>query len=1203
MTSPSAQAAAEIFATRFCDRRSRNYLSIKPIAEPREILADAVYQFDVEHERFGACSARMYMGLSNKLAERLWIQETQSLRRLTARGHPALPRVCESDFWEDRSGGVGAIVSDAPGSTISAADVEIFRAEPTAVIRYLRLAADALRTLHANGLIHRDIWREAFDIWDPRDGRNLQLRLTRFEMSAFAASLADPSWRMDEEERAMLREYRDRGGVERRACRAPEVLSGEEGEGASGGIALASDIYSLGVCAFQWLVGDIPEVDRSTAIEPGTQYAQYVDARLGEATALPSGLRGLLRRMVSARPANRPTASDVVGELAAIEDVTTVRTEADQPYILAIAPDFLARYTQIDDWKPFPPDDLSLLPHFRALIQNDLADGVLIHYPKGASGFVQGGDADQQAKCVWVLLGKRAVYFCHPYIAQEGARAAELDSVLHLDYAVDRNRDLKDIGLAALRRRIPRVKVVHFVRGPEVIPETAKRLKCPSWKPLLREVLTTEKVWDGESEFRKGIEWWLRVNRAGIDIQAYAFKRVPIPTTRTAAGNDLVRLAVDLPRDQAWIEGDPMRDLLARMHPGRPSFGDFFGMLRDRDHEGTVSWADDYKGHPDREGFRNSGSVRPRGLQEVELELKPGVILPEIGWLRPGDLRGDESLLRNQTAAAAALFERPELMRALHEPEGRPGPISPWQDVAPGLRGNAREIVKEMLSYQPFYGLQGPPGTGKSTVVANGVSSFLERRPSARVLVSAQSHYALDEIAGRIVKLAKIDGASDLVRRLGRSERLNFDWSDLVALRVASPKVKVAPVMEEYFDSKQANARLEVIKQRPVTHAADRRTLLSIAADWKSVAERCSWDIQERIWKSANLVFATTGMCTDDYLGEEGFDWVIVEEAAKAWCAELIMPLVRGERWTLIGDHKQLAPFGEIEIAEIYAASRASLLTDVNSLSSDSEAFKATLELFGSLFKRAAKRSLPELAADEEWGEELPHRLYGRWALNHLNTQFRMDDRILQIVKAVFYDDELYRDPKKGLVSDATLCSDKPLHGFDGPDYIRDRAVVWLDTSELESCRYEREHWWNEGEALVIRNFLAELSPNPFQRADAPTLAILSPYNRQNDVLRQKLPTEAAELVHTTDSFQGREADVVIVSLVRTNGESVEQPLRRIGHLKSPARTNVLLSRAKKLLVIVGDIVHFETTTGTCWEKICGLIRAGRNVITLRSRQ
>jgi len=71
---------------------------------------------------------------------------------------------------------------------------------------------------------------------------------------------------------------------------------------------------------------------------------------------------------------------------------------------------------------------------------------------------------------------------------------------------------------------------------------------------------------------------------------------------------------------------------------------------------------------------------------------------------------------------------------------------------------------------------------------------------------------------------------------------------------------------------------------------------------------------------------------------------------------------------------------------------------------------------------------------------------------------------------------------------------------------------------------------------------------------------------------------------------------------VRTNGESVEQPLRRIGHLKSPARTNVLLSRAKKLLVIVGDIVHFETTTGTCWEKICGLIRAGRNVITLRNR-
>jgi hypothetical protein len=53
--------------------------------------------------------------------------------------------------------------------------------------------------------------------------------------------------------------------------------------------------------------------------------------------------------------------------------------------------------------------------------------------------------------------------------------------------------------------------------------------------------------------------------------------------------------------------------------------------------------------------------------------------------------------------------------------------------------------------------------------------------------------------------------------------------------------------------------------------------------------------------------------------------------------------------------------------------------------------------------------------------------------------------------------------------------------------------------------------------------------------------------------------------VSTVDNFQGEEARVVIVSLVRSNPES------RIGFLRSKQRVNVLLSRAREGLVLIGN--------------------------------
>jgi len=54
-------------------------------------------------------------------------------------------------------------------------------------------------------------------------------------------------------------------------------------------------------------------------------------------------------------------------------------------------------------------------------------------------------------------------------------------------------------------------------------------------------------------------------------------------------------------------------------------------------------------------------------------------------------------------------------------------------------------------------------------------------------------------------------------------------------------------------------------------------------------------------------------------------------------------------------------------------------------------------------------------------------------------------------------------------------------------------------------------------------------------------------------------------VVNTVDGFQGQERDVIYISLVRSN------PKSEIGFLSDYRRMNVAMTRARKLLVVIGD--------------------------------
>ena len=84
----------------------------------------------------------------------------------------------------------------------------------------------------------------------------------------------------------------------------------------------------------------------------------------------------------------------------------------------------------------------------------------------------------------------------------------------------------------------------------------------------------------------------------------------------------------------------------------------------------------------------------------------------------------------------------------------------------------------------------------------------------------------------------------------------------------------------------------------------------------------------------------------------------------------------------------------------------------------------------------------------------------------------------------------------------------------------------------------------------------------------------LQPLNRfgrwgvfQQPVRGFRSPSSNGQWCHTVDSFQGSEADIVVVSLVRNNHHSTVQSA--LGFLSDARRMNVLLSRAKWQLVLI----------------------------------
>eukprot|EP00798_Chlamydomonas_sp_ICE-L_P006128 gene6128-2734_t len=113
--------------------------------------------------------------------------------------------------------------------------------------------------------------------------------------------------------------------------------------------------------------------------------------------------------------------------------------------------------------------------------------------------------------------------------------------------------------------------------------------------------------------------------------------------------------------------------------------------------------------------------------------------------------------------------------------------------------------------------------------------------------------------------------------------------------------------------------------------------------------------------------------------------------------------------------------------------------------------------------------------------------------------------------------------------------------------------------------------WFNPQEALLIGEYVKELKGMRSNKPTSLDIGIISPYRKQVQRIRQVINDRELK-VGSVEEFQGQERKAILISTVRSVDENVQHDVKhRLGFLNNPKRFNVAITRAKALLIVVGN--------------------------------
>jgi helicase MOV-10 len=276
------------------------------------------------------------------------------------------------------------------------------------------------------------------------------------------------------------------------------------------------------------------------------------------------------------------------------------------------------------------------------------------------------------------------------------------------------------------------------------------------------------------------------------------------------------------------------------------------------------------------------------------------------------------------------------------------------------------------------------------------------------------------------------------------------------------------------------------------------------------------------------------------------FETIFVDEGGQALEPEAVAPVapLLGADGLLVlaGDPKQLGPVVHSAVAN-----------------------EAGLGM--SLLERMISR--PIYARDNT--RHAAHGGFDPACIQKLVDNYRSHPQILELPNSLFYEGDLVPRADPGVSRNLEDWEHLPtqgvpliFHGIEGKDEREGNSPSWFNADEA---------------ALVVHyvKLLLETRRNPIRPEE---IGVITPYTKQKQKLRRALlgTDELRALnmqdvkVGSTEEFQGQERRVIIISTVRSSDQYIEHDHRfKLGFLVNPKRFNVAITRAKALLIIIGN--------------------------------
>jgi superfamily I DNA and/or RNA helicase len=434
------------------------------------------------------------------------------------------------------------------------------------------------------------------------------------------------------------------------------------------------------------------------------------------------------------------------------------------------------------------------------------------------------------------------------------------------------------------------------------------------------------------------------------------------------------------------------------------------------------------------------------------------------------------------------------------------------------LNDSQLAAVRNVVSAQDVAIIHGPPGTGKTTTLVQTILETIRRE--RRVLVCAPSNTAVDllteKLAERgvnVIRLGNPSRVSDLLLKhtLDAGVMAHASYAKMHAMRQTA---------EQHRDTASENVRNFGFEERQ-----HRQWLREEARTLRQAADDLERFMTEDVLESVQVITCTLVGASHRHIRHLSFETVFIDEAAQALEPGCWIPIAKGQRLVLAGDHHQLPPTVKSE--------------------------KAAREgLRETLFEKCIQRQ-PDTA-------------------RMLTMQYRMHAHIMGFSSEKFYGGQLVPHPS---VRHADLAAYDPRFAFDLP-------VEFIDTA---GCEYhevaipESRSTANPEEAHLLLERLAQLlAPcDPTEQDQRPlTIGVIAPYRAQINYLKDAIEDSAVlnDLllqrrlsVGTVDSFQGQERDIIAITLTRSNNQG------EIGFLSDIRRMNVGMTRARRKLLLLGD--------------------------------